>query len=118
MDSNSAELSALARRGSGSACRSLFGGFVRWYHRSNPCVARPLAGALHWPELRCLVAVISGQTKAVGSTEGMKLSVDTSAFLRHRVQHIVPERTDEMQQVISWLILQIPGKFAVIKHAT
>lgn len=100
LDSSGTELSALARRGSGSACRSLFGGFVRWYHDSQPCVARPLAGWDHWPELRCLVAVASNRTKTVGSTEGMRRSAETSQLLQHRVRHIVPQRADELQQAI------------------
>ena len=100
LDANGSELSALARRGSGSACRSLFGGFVRWYHSDDPCVARPLARWDHWPELRCLVAVASGRTKTVGSTEGMRRSADTSLFLEHRVRRIVPQRADEMQKAI------------------
>lgn len=99
MDCNSVELSALARRGSGSACRSLFGGFVRWYHDSQPCIAKPLMPADHWPEMRCLVAVVSSKTKAVGSTIGMKLSVETSPLLMHRVSQVVPERCVQMEKV-------------------
>ncbi len=102
LDANSSELSALARRGSGSACRSLFGGFVRWYHQSTPCVARPIAEAAHWPELRCLIAVVNSDSKTVGSTEGMKRSVETSDLLQHRIKHVVPERAEKMQQVIPY----------------
>lgn len=102
LESHNVELSALARRGSGSACRSLYGGFVRWFHQSQPCVARPIAEAEHWPELRCLVAVVSNRSKAVGSTEGMKRTVETSRLLEYRVKHIVPERVEEMQNVISY----------------
>nr|CAG4648141.1 EOG090X0AX4 [Moina brachiata] len=100
MDCNSVDLSALARRGSGSACRSLFGGFVRWYHDSQPCIAKPLRPADHWPEMRCLVAVVSSKTKAVGSTIGMKLSVETSPLLMHRVSQVVPERCVQMEKAI------------------
>lgn len=100
LDSSSAELSALARRGSGSACRSLFGGFVRWFHQSSPCIARQVVPADHWPELRCLVAVVSDRSKTVGSTEGMRRSVETSSLLKHRITHVVPERIELMEKVI------------------
>nr|CAG4646480.1 EOG090X0AX4 [Macrothrix elegans] len=100
IDATSSELSAIARRGSGSACRSLFGGFVRWYHQKDPCIAEPIASADHWPELCCIIAVVSSSFKSVGSTEGMRRSVDTSSLLQHRAKHVVPNRIQEMQQAI------------------
>ena len=101
LESHRSELSALARRGSGSACRSLYGGFVRWFHQSRPCIARPVAEAEHWPELRCLVAVVSNKSKSIGSTEGMRRSVETSRLLEHRVKNVVPDRVQDMQMVNS-----------------
>jgi len=69
-----AALSALARRGSGSAARSVFGGFVEWRRGERPdgrdSVAVPLAGPEHW-DLRVVVAVTSNATKAVSSRDGM-----------------------------------------------
>lgn len=77
------ELSVLARRGSGSACRSLFGGYVAWAlgERSDgtDCYASPIAGPDHW-DLRMAVAVVHEGKKAVGSTEGMERSRRTSPF--------------------------------------
>jgi diphosphomevalonate decarboxylase len=67
-------LSALARRGSGSAARSIFGGFVEW-HRGERAdgrdsIAEPLLGPDAW--LVCMVvAVTSTARKAVSSREGM-----------------------------------------------
>nr|CAG4637255.1 EOG090X0AX4 [Ceriodaphnia reticulata] len=100
LESHRSELSALARRGSGSACRSLYGGFVRWFHQSQPCTARPVAEAEHWPELRCLVAVVSNRSKSVGSTEGMRRSVETSRLLEHRIKNVLPDRVQDMQMAI------------------
>ena len=99
LDASGSDLSALARRGSGSACRSLFGGFVRWY-MEDPCIARPIACANHWPDLRCMVAVVSTGTKSVGSTEGMRRSVQTSTLLQHRIDKVLPNRIEGMQQAI------------------
>ena len=76
-------LSALARRGSGSACRSLFGGFVQWPLGTEPdgsdSVGVPIAPADHW-DVRLLVAVVSEARKDVGSTEGMTRSQETSPY--------------------------------------
>jgi len=68
------ELSALARRGSGSAARSIFGGFVEW-HRGERAdgvdsFAEPLAPVDHW-DVRTVVAVTSTAPKAVSSRDGM-----------------------------------------------
>jgi diphosphomevalonate decarboxylase len=68
---NEQELSALARTGSGSACRSVPGGFVEWYpgedHDSS--FAATIAPPGHWGLTDC-IAVISRLHKATGSTGG------------------------------------------------
>ena len=75
------ELSVLARRGSGSACRSLWGGWVTWARGEridgSDSHGIPLAAADHW-DLRVVVAVVSEGKKAVGSTEGMVRTEATS----------------------------------------
>ncbi|XP_068267578.1 diphosphomevalonate decarboxylase [Nyctibius grandis] len=90
------ELSEVARRGSGSACRSMLGGFVQWQRGERPdgrdSIAQQVAPETHWPELRVLVLVVSGEKKPVGSTVGMQSSVDTSPLLKHRAEVVVPER--------------------------
>jgi len=69
-----AELSALARRGSGSASRSIFGGFVQW----DDTHAQPIA-APPW-DVRMVVAVVNADRKDVGSTAGMARSRATSPY--------------------------------------
>ncbi|XP_075289521.1 LOW QUALITY PROTEIN: diphosphomevalonate decarboxylase [Opisthocomus hoazin] len=90
------ELSEAARRGSGSACRSMLGGFVQWQRGERPdgsdSLAHQVAPETHWPQLRVLVLVVSGEKKEVGSTAGMQTSVDTSPLLKHRAEAVVPER--------------------------
>jgi diphosphomevalonate decarboxylase len=75
-------LSALARRGSGSAARSVFGGFVEWRRGEradgHDSIAEPLAPEGHW-DVRIVVAVVSSEPKAVSSRAGMERAA-TSPF--------------------------------------
>lgn len=77
------QLSVLARRGSGSACRSLFGGLVVWRlgDRADGSDSHgvPLLPPDAW-ELRMVVAIVSAEKKAVGSTAGMLESERTSPY--------------------------------------
>lgn len=77
------ELSVLARRGSGSASRSIFGGYVEWRRGvredGDDSHAMPVKSADHWP-LRVLIAVTSRAEKAVGSSVGMNRTLETSPF--------------------------------------
>ena len=75
LDLNEAELSRLARRGSGSASRSIPSGFVEWQMGTgdNDCVAVSIAPPEHWALVDC-VAIVSAQHKKTGSTEGHALA--------------------------------------------
>uniref|UniRef100_UPI0040387C0D diphosphomevalonate decarboxylase n=1 Tax=Callospermophilus lateralis TaxID=76772 RepID=UPI0040387C0D len=94
------DLSEVARRGSGSACRSLYGGFVEWQMGEQAdgkdSVARQVAPESHWPQLRVLVLVVSAEKKQMGSTVGMQTSVETSSLLKFRAESVVPSRMREM----------------------
>lgn len=78
-----AELSALARRGSGSAPRSMFGGFAEMAAGraadGSDAVAHQLHDESHWP-LEIRVAVTTSGRKSVSSTEAMQSSACTSPF--------------------------------------
>ncbi|KAM5296037.1 diphosphomevalonate decarboxylase [Glossophaga mutica] len=98
------DLSEVARRGSGSACRSLYGGFVEWQMGEQAdgkdSVARQVAPESHWPELRVLILVVSAEKKLTGSTVGMQTSVETSPLLKFRAEAVVPARMAEMIRYI------------------
>ena len=97
-------LSQLARFGSGSACRSIFGGFVEWQAGRRPdgrdCYAKPLFGPDYWPELRDLVVLIRGAPeKAVRSAVAMQATVRTSPRFAAR-QRSVPRRLAAIRRAI------------------
>jgi diphosphomevalonate decarboxylase len=76
-----AQLAELARRCSGSAARSLFGGFVELRLRPDGAGTdtAPILEAAGWP-LQVVVAVTSAEGKAIGSTAGM-LHTERTAVL-------------------------------------
>lgn len=91
------ELSRVARRASGSASRSLYGGFVQWYAGTDDqsSYADPIAPAGHWA-LRDIVAVVAPERKKVSSAEGHLLA-SASPFLEARLsqaQALVPKVRD------------------------
>jgi len=75
------ELSILARQGSGSAARSLWGGWVTWAtgeaSDGSDSHGSPLAPQDHW-DLRVIVALVSDEKKAISSREGMLHTEATS----------------------------------------
>jgi diphosphomevalonate decarboxylase len=82
------ELSILARFGSGSACRSIPGGFTEWAAgtSSENSFARQIAPPEHW-DLRDVIAIISRAKKRVGSTEGHALA-PSSPFYQARLTNV------------------------------
>lgn len=97
-------LSQLARRGSGSAARSVFGGFVEWRagrrDDGRDCYARPLYPRGHWPAFRDVVVLITdAPTKAVRSADAMQSTVRTSPYFAER-QRELPERTAQIRRAI------------------
>lgn len=77
------ELSILARRGSGSAARSIFGGFVEMHagreRDGSDSFAEPLLPPDAWP-LDVVVAIAARGEKDVGSGEGMARSEESSPY--------------------------------------
>ena len=80
---SSTELSVLARRGSGSAARSVFGGFAEMRLGKLPdgsdAHAYQLKGEKFW-DLRIMIAITTEKEKKHSSTDGMKNSAKTSSF--------------------------------------
>ncbi len=84
LDKDKKQMSILARLGSGSASRSIEGGFVEWLKGENPdgsdSYAIQLATKEHWPEFRMLTTIVQEAEKPVGSRAGMAQTVVTSPY--------------------------------------
>ncbi|MEM7819582.1 MAG: diphosphomevalonate decarboxylase [Candidatus Aenigmatarchaeota archaeon] len=87
---NKKQLSILARQGSGSACRSIFGGFVEWKkgkkEDGSDSFAKQIAGKNYWPEFRMITTIVTEAKKKVGSRAGMAQTVDTCPFYKSWVK--------------------------------
>jgi len=92
-------LSRLARTGSGSACRSVPGGYVEWQAGADDATsyAFSIAPPEHW-DLRDMIAIVDVAHKTVGSTQGHALA-DTSPLHAARVSTI-PERLSQVRAAI------------------
>ena len=75
-------LSTYARQGSGSASRSLFGGFVEWHRGEGMDSASSFAEEIDpadW-DIAMLVIMLNKQNKKMSSRTGMQLTLKTSPF--------------------------------------
>jgi diphosphomevalonate decarboxylase len=99
LDLDEVSLSRLARRGSGSACRSVPNGFVEWQAGTSDAdsYAFSIAPAEHW-QLVDLIAVVSHAHKEVGSSAGHALAA-TSPLQDTRVADC-PRRLQICRQAI------------------
>jgi diphosphomevalonate decarboxylase len=118
-------LADLARLGSGSACRSLFGGFVQWEAGPDEDSQRyaSLFSDEHWA-LRDTVVLFSSEQKSVGSTEAHELAWSSPLFIP-RLSGL-PERMELVKQTLGdrdiqalglWLEVEALEMHAVIMTA-
>jgi diphosphomevalonate decarboxylase len=97
---SSRELSSLARlSGSGSAARSVLGGYVEWPRGTtdDECFAYTLADAAHW-DLRDVVVVVESEAKKVASRDGHALAATSPHYARR--QELLPERLAVVHEAI------------------
>ncbi|HEX2252438.1 MAG TPA: diphosphomevalonate decarboxylase [Thermoanaerobaculia bacterium] len=96
------ELSALARAsGSGSASRSVLGGYVEWPAPGSPeddPRAVQLAPADHW-DLRDVIAVVESGAKEVSSLDGHRRAASSPHFARRL--ELLPERLRRVRRAIA-----------------
>lgn len=91
LDWDAARVSDLARRSSASAARSVFGGFVELQAgdgvpgTDEMLAALPIAPSGHMP-LAIVVAVTTTKSKSIGSTEGMRRTMESSPYAQAWLQ--------------------------------
>lgn len=84
LDLPAERVSELARVGSASAARAVFGGWVSL--PAGASAARRLYGPAHWPAIRILVVTVKPAAKEVPSRRAMELVRATSPFYRSWVR--------------------------------
>jgi len=109
------ELSILTRRASGSAARSVFGGFAIWHKGQkidgSDSYAEQLFPQDYWPDFCVLVAVVNDQEKKVSSRDAMQITVKTSPFYDEWVQSS-EQKIPEMIKAIKERDLKTVGLLA------
>lgn len=80
------ELTILARQGSGSSARSIYGGFVEWLagkkKDGSDSFARQIAVSDYWQDFRMILCLISTKEKKIKSRIGMARAVKTSPMYK------------------------------------
>ena len=119
VESYPGEFTAIARQGSGSACRSLYGGFVAWRAGGqksdwSDSIAEQVSDESHWEEVRAIILVVSDAKKETSSTAGMSNSVATSELLAHRAKEVVPKRMKIIEDAIKAKDFQAFGKVTMM----
>ena len=116
-------LSILARLGSGSACRSIFNGFVEWHCGTDPAGMDSYAEPLleNWPELCIGLYITDIKPKIISSREGMKRTVTTSILYSAWSEKVNHDLT-QLKKAISLKNFSLLGKTsesnALAMHAT
>ena len=82
-------LSAIARRGSGSACRSIEKGFVIWHKGQLSDGSDSVAQSLDvdWSDFSIGIEMVDNQPKTISSTTGMNQTVQTSPLYSSWVEY-------------------------------
>ena len=93
------ELSTIARRGSGSAARSIPSGYVEWFAADSHelSYAETFVDDDYW-DLADVIAIVSRARKRVGSTAG-HAAADTSILQKTRIEN-APRRLNEVKNAI------------------
>jgi diphosphomevalonate decarboxylase len=119
------ELSIIARQGSGSSCRSVVGGIVKWEMGSlkdgSDSFAHQLYPASYWPDLIDIIAIVTSAKKKVSSRAGMAQTVKTSPLYKARLK-AVKKHIEKLEEALGSKdlskLLEVTMKESNNMHAT
>lgn len=98
------EISIMARRISGSGCRSIYGGIVEWQKGSkedgSDSYSIQLQNENFWPELRDIIIVVDASAKKVSSSVGHEATVRTSALYKARPDFVETQENPKLRKAI------------------
>ena len=96
---DSKELSIIARRNSGSATRSILGGFVEWIRGEkedgSDSYTKQIVPEDYWQEFRMIVTILTSKKKKIKSRAGMAQTVDTCPYYKCWLETI----NDDLEKV-------------------
>jgi diphosphomevalonate decarboxylase len=116
-------LSALARRGSGSAARSVPGGVVVWNRGSQPDGSDSFAHSIMRPDewnLGVVVGVTDSTPKDMGSTQAMELTRTTSPYYEKWIDSVnrdLPEAINAVKNRDLTVLGEVTERSALQMHA-
>jgi diphosphomevalonate decarboxylase len=105
MGLSAGELSAVARLGSASAARSVFGGFVLLPVGASR--AEPLYGPDYWSDFRVVIAITSRAPKGRSSRRAMRQSRETSPYYGAWLESAVAATADALDALAAKDIEQL-----------
>ncbi len=121
MELDKKQLSIISRQGSGSSCRSIYGGYVEWLSgkRSEDSYAVQIADERHF-DIRDIAVVVSTGERPMSTREAMPLSIKTSPIYNTRIG-LVPSMLEKVRKAILERDFHTLGKTAesdaILMHA-
>jgi len=94
------ELTKLARVGSGSACRSIFGGVCEWIKDGGKdSHAVQIYDEKYW-DLGVKLIIVNQKVKDISSSLGMKITKETSELFQYRINHVVEKNLKNLKNCL------------------
>jgi len=121
LDLDRKELSIIARQGSGSACRSIHGGYVEWIKgkKSEDSYAVQIADENYF-DMRDIAVVVSTGERPMSTREAMRVSMKTSPLFKTRLE-LVDSMLEKVKKGILERDFTLIGKTAeadaILMHA-